>query len=236
MSQAAEPVVTQRKAVAARPRPKLGSMIARANAAKLTLDIFPMTTQTQKQMPQLLRLAASATPPVIPVLETDRLRLRALDIGDLEALTEMWAHPAHYRFIGNTPRTRSDLWQQILRTAGSWALLGYGYWAIEDRETGKFLGEAGFLEGQRAIEPSYTGTPEAGWSVVQSAWGKGIATEAMQAALAWGAFHFPGGGSVCIIEPDHAASIRVAEKLGYEFDYQARLGDAPINVYRRSAD
>lgn len=56
---------------------------------------------------------------------------------------------------------------------------------------------------------------EAGWALVTTAQGKGLAEEAMRAALGWADEHGTGERITCLIEPDHAASIRVAEKLGF---------------------
>jgi RimJ/RimL family protein N-acetyltransferase len=56
--------------------------------------------------------------------------------------------------------------------------------------------------------------PELGWALVPSAHGKGYATEALRAAIAWGDTHFESDRTVCIIDPGNDASARVADKLG----------------------
>ena len=169
----------------------------------------------------------------IPTLETTRLRLRPYKVSDLNDMEAMWSDTDYVRFIGNRVRTRPDLWKQIQSQIGSWALLGYGYWIIE-RKDGAFIGEAGFLEGLREMSPNHIGTPEAGWGITPAHWGKGYATEALGAIHEWSDAHLAGKRTVCIIEPEHAASLHLAQKQGYRLLYQAELGEAPINILERN--
>jgi RimJ/RimL family protein N-acetyltransferase len=150
-----------------------------------------------------------------PVLETERLRLRGHGVEDYVRLAELWGDPRTVAFIGRKPSNGEEAWARLLRYAGLWALLGYGYWVVEDKATGKYLGECGFAEYRREIEPSIVGRPEAGWVFAPAAHGKGYATEAMRAVLAWGRERFGDDGAVCLIDPENRGSLRVAEKLGF---------------------
>jgi RimJ/RimL family protein N-acetyltransferase len=94
--------------------------------------------------------------------------------------------------------------------------MGFGYWAIEEKETHNFVGELGFADYRREIEPSIKGMPELGWALASTVHGKGYATEAVRAVLAWGDAHFSAARTVSIIHPENLASIRVAEKCGYK--------------------
>lgn len=169
----------------------------------------------------------------IPILETKRLRLRAYRLSDLEALAELWADPDVTRFIGSKSRTRSDVWQQIQRAIGCWAMLGYGYWALEDKASGRCVGELGFMEGLRDIEPDFVGTPEAGWVLEKASWGKGYISEALAAGLDWRDTNVPISRTVCIIEPDHAVSIHIAEKFGFSKLADTRIAGEPICLFER---
>ncbi|MEO1406500.1 MAG: GNAT family N-acetyltransferase [Pseudomonadota bacterium] len=180
-----------------------------------------------------IRLIGQTLLPDIPILETERLRLRHHRITDLDALSKMWADDNFVRFIGGKRRSQADVWKTLQSTIGGWALLGYGYWAIETKGDGTLIGEMGFLEGLRPIEPSHIGTPEAGWAISPDQWGKGYATEALQAALVWADGIFPEKRTVCMIEKDHKASIRVAEKCGYTLAYDSIIDDDPIHIFER---
>jgi RimJ/RimL family protein N-acetyltransferase len=150
-----------------------------------------------------------------PAIETERLRLRSHRADDLQACAAMWAEEGVTRFIGGRPLTEEETWARMLRHAGHWGLLGFGYWVVEEKATGQFLGEAGLAEWRRAIEPSIAGRREAGWVFAAESRGKGYAAEAMRAVLAWGEQRFGDARSVCLIAPGNAASLNLASRLGY---------------------
>jgi RimJ/RimL family protein N-acetyltransferase len=173
------------------------------------------------------------TYPNIPLLETEHLYLRAHKIEDLQPLSNIWANPETTRFIGQQPRARQEIWKQIQRTIGGWSLLGYGYWVITVKSTGTVIGEAGFMEGLRDISPSFIGTPEAGWVIAPAHWNKGYASQALAAIHEWSDVNIAGKRTVCIIEAEHAASIYLAQKVGYYLLHETHIGASPINVYER---
>ena len=153
---------------------------------------------------------------VAPRLETQRLTLAAATRNDFETLAAIWALPETVRFIGGVPRERQDAWFAMLRGAGFWQILGYGYWIAKDRMTGAVLGEVGFADFMRGLTPDISGGPEAGWVFAPEVAGRGLATEAVLAIHRWLDTETSHKRATCIIEPAHAASIRVAEKCGYQ--------------------
>lgn len=161
--------------------------------------------------------------PAVPVLHTPRLLLRGHRVDDLGDSLAMWSDPDVVRYIGGKPMTREEVWQRFLRYVGHWALLGFGYWVITERATGRFVGEAGAGDAGREIDPPWGPVMEIGWALAPWAHGKGLATEAVGAVLEWvdaerakGAAGVAAGRRVvCMIEPGHAASRRVAEKHGF---------------------
>lgn len=164
----------------------------------------------------------------IPRLETPRLLLRAHYAADLPASLAMWQQPAFYQFLGGQPLAEEDVWTKMLRHMGAWALLGYGFWAVEDKASGEYLGVAGFGDWQRELAPSLKGCPEAGWVLAPHAHGRGYATEAVGAALAWGEAHLLPPRTVCLIDPANRASLRVAAKFGYREFSRPRYKGAPV--------
>jgi RimJ/RimL family protein N-acetyltransferase len=170
-----------------------------------------------------------------PILETKRLVLRGHRVGDFAESLALWSDPEVTRFIGGRPFTQEEIWSRLVRYVGHWALLGYGYWAVTDKETGRFLGEVGFADFKRDIEPSFEGMPEIGWVLAPHAQGRGYATEAVRAAIAWGDDHFESARTVCIIAPENQSSLRVAEKCGYrEFQRTTYKGNPTIMFVRKS--
>jgi RimJ/RimL family protein N-acetyltransferase len=170
---------------------------------------------------------------MIPIIETARLQLRGHRVEDFGDCAAMWADPRLARFIGGKPFTSEEVWSKILRYAGLWSLLGFGYWVIEEKASGRFVGEAGFADFKREIEPSFAGVPEIGWALAPWAHGRGLATEAVGAAVAWGDGHFGATRTVCLIDPENAASIRVAEKCGYREFERTKYKNQPTILFRR---
>lgn len=150
-----------------------------------------------------------------PTLTTERLVLDAHRADDFEAYQAMWAEPAVYRYIGGAPSPRDEVWARLLRVKGMWPTLGYGFFAIRDRATGAFLGEAGIMEMRREVKPRFEGTPEAGWGLRSAAHSKGLAREAMEAVLGWADRTIGAPRLVCMIHPQNAPSLALAARLGF---------------------
>ena len=159
----------------------------------------------------------SPSPPAVqvPVLETERLRLRGHRLDDFLPSATMWADPLVTRHIGGKPFTQEESWTRLLRYVGHWALLGFGYWVVEEKATGRFAGEVGFANYKRDLDQAIKDTPEIGWVCAAAFHGKGYATEAARAAIAWGDTHFGPSSTFCLIHPENLPSIRVAQKCGY---------------------
>jgi RimJ/RimL family protein N-acetyltransferase len=153
--------------------------------------------------------------PSVPVIETERLRLRGHTVEDAEKLATLWRDEQVTRYIGGRPQTAEESWSRLLRYAGHWRLLGFGYWVLEEKATSEFVGEAGLSEYRREIVPALGSVAEAGWVLAASKRGMGYATEAVQAVLGWGREHFGEMPVACMIHPDNLASIRVAERCGF---------------------
>jgi RimJ/RimL family protein N-acetyltransferase len=169
----------------------------------------------------------------VPTLDTERLMLRAHRLEDFASCANLWADPAVTRYIGGVPLTAEESWARLLRYAGHWALLGFGYWVVEENATGEFIGEIGFADLKRDLDPPLGDIPEAGWVFLPAAHGNGYATEALEAILSWGESHFTTPQTACIIHPDNAASIRVAEKCGYREMLRTTYKGKPTVVFFR---
>jgi RimJ/RimL family protein N-acetyltransferase len=146
----------------------------------------------------------------IPVLSTQRLRLRGLRAGDLDDYAAMYADREVLRYLagGAEPWDCGRSWRHMAFLLGHWQLRGSGVWAVEHRETGAFVGAVGFAE------PAGWPGCELAWALARRWWGNGYATESARAALAHG-FNVLGKERVIsLIHPENRASIRVAERIG----------------------
>jgi RimJ/RimL family protein N-acetyltransferase len=169
----------------------------------------------------------------IPTLETPRLRLRPYRLDDFENYAVMWQDPRVVRFIGGIPFTREQSWTRFLRQIGLWHHLGFGFFALEHKQTGAFAGECGFHDLRRALSPSIEGTMETGWGLTAPMQGQGLAEEAVRAAIGWAAEHGTGERLTAIIDPDHGASLRVADKLGFAEFARSEYGGHPVVLLER---
>ena len=169
----------------------------------------------------------------VPVLETERLRLRAQRLEDFPIVAAMWTDERVTRHTSGRALTEEETWSRFLRGLGHWVLLGFGYWGVEEKSTGEYVGEMGFGDFKRDIQPSLHGLPEMGWIFAPRVHGRGYATEAVQAAMGWGRPRFGSKHPVCIISPENAASIRVAEKCGFrEFQRSTYKGEPALLLER----
>lgn len=175
----------------------------------------------------------STVAPLVPELETSRLRLRGFRAEDFEKWFAFSRTPAYYRYFGNEPMPAEEVWKLLLRSAGHWVIMGFGFWAVEEKASGRFVGAVGFLRLKRALDPPLGDAPEIGWVMDPAIHGRGYASEAVTAALAWGEKHFGPVRTVCIIHPENEASLRLAAKFGYHEYARTTYHAEPIVLLER---
>ncbi|MCS3430399.1 GNAT family N-acetyltransferase [Klebsiella sp. BIGb0407] len=171
-----------------------------------------------------------------PTLETARLRLRQLTLDDYAALVACWASPDTVRYIGSGQPQDSEMsWGRLLRYIGHWQLLGYGYWAVCEKDSGLLIGTVGIQNQKRNLTPALE-YPEAGWTLSPTATGQGFATEALTAVLTWADSTFA-GPVCCIIDDENQPSIRLAERMGFRFRHYVEYHNKKVRMLvRPSAD
>lgn len=166
-------------------------------------------------------------------IETERLILRpyrAEDFDDVHALSaaaEMWLYSERGAM------TPDESWARLLRHAGHWALMGYGIFAVEEKESGTVVGEAGFADFRRCLGPDFDPFPEASWTIRSEMQDRGYASEAERAAAEWLEAHRAPTATVCLIHRDNAPSLRVAEKLGFAPMRSVEYRGYPAILFKR---
>lgn len=169
----------------------------------------------------------------VPLIETERLRLRGHRLEDFTNCAALWSDSRVTQYIGGRPLSEEEAWMRLLRYVGHWALMGFGYWAIEDKGTAEFLGEGGFQENQRDLQPSLKGMMETGWVFMPLVHGKGYATEAVRAMHAWKDANLPEKKVCCIVDVPNVRSLRLAEKCGYRESVRTTYhGDSIVVLLR----
>lgn len=150
-----------------------------------------------------------------PTIATDRLLIAPLSADRFDQHFANMSDPRVVEWLGSgQPQDRIEAWRRFCQGAGMWPLLGYGYWGVIERTSGRMVGMGGFARFERGIA-QLEGYPEAGWAFAHAAWGKGFASEFLAAACGWADASIDTPEIRCIISPGNGASIRVAEKNGF---------------------
>lgn len=160
----------------------------------------------------------------IPVLDTQRLTLRAPKKADLATLTAFFETERSHMVGG--PVDAIGTFTKLAARIGHWALRGYGLWHIDDRKTGDFLGWVGL------INPPSWDEPELGWTLFAHAEGKGYAFEAARAARAYAAQEFKLDGVISYIRADNTRSATLATRLGASYERDGDVMGTPCHIWR----
>lgn len=160
----------------------------------------------------------------IPVIETERLRLRAPKMDDLAPLCAFYQTERSHMVGG--PMDEREVHRAMMSTIGSWALKGHGMWHIADKTTDELLGATGII-----FAPGWH-EPELGWSITEKAEGKGFVYEAATAARSYAAQHLGHNGVISYIDPANPRSEALARRMGAVIETSAEFLGKTINIWR----
>lgn len=143
------------------------------------------------------------------MLETERLILRKIDAErDFDAWARHMSDERTVKYIGGKVLDRSLAWRQMASVIGHWEIRGYGFFSVESKATGEWIGRVG------PWYPEGWPEPEIGWTIGRDYWGKGYATEAARAALRYVFDELGWKRVIHVILEGNERSIAVAERLG----------------------
>jgi len=160
-------------------------------------------------------------------VDTPRLWLRPLQASDAEPLLEIHQDPEAARYVlqGTTAGGITHAWRIVAMLIGHWHLRGYGQWAVVEKASGEVIGRVGLWH------PAGAPAIALGWIIRRARWGNGFATEAALAALTWTWEHVAADHIVSVIQPDNAASIRVAQTIGERFERHDVVNGQHVSLY-----
>lgn len=167
--------------------------------------------------------SSEVIPVVVPVLETERLRLRGFGQQDVEDYFALVSDPEVVRYVGaGLPLPREQSWQSLAYLVGHWQLLGFGLWAIEEKKSGKVIGRVGLYQPE--------GWPglELGWMIAKSHWRQGFAYESASRVLEWCQGQPDKSSLISLIHPENKPSIELAKKLGAHLDKTLAVGESSV--------
>jgi len=117
------------------------------------------------------------------ILETPRLILRQWKEADHEPYIELNLDKEVMEFFPSVS-TPEETMQQIERVTRHIEEYGYGFFAVERKDNHQFIGFTGLSHPR--FESYFTPCVEIGWRLSKANWGRGFATEAAEACLAYG--------------------------------------------------
>lgn len=168
------------------------------------------------------------------ILETERLILRPVDPEkDFEGWARAMGDEQTVRYLGGEIMSRADAWRNMAMVMGHWQIRGFGFFSLENRETGEWVGRVG------PWYPNGWPQPEVGWTISPDHLRKGYATEAGRACIQYAFDELGWDRVIHMILQGNEGSIAVAEKLGSTFLRREPslpgVTDDPVLMYGQDA-
>jgi RimJ/RimL family protein N-acetyltransferase len=153
------------------------------------------------------------------ILDTERLVLRQLTIGDADFMLELMNEPGFVQFVADRGlRTAEDAAQYLQeKILPSYEQLGFGFYRMELRGTGESVGICGVVK-RETLEH-----PDVGFAVLDRFCGQGFAYEAALACMRYGHEVLGLAKISGVTAPENRISIRLLEKLGLTFQRKIHL-------------
>lgn len=149
------------------------------------------------------------------VLETPRLLLRTWHDADLDPLAQMCADPQVMRYFPAL-LSRDECAAAMARCRLHFAHHGFGFWALERKDDGRFIGMTGLAWCKLPLP--FCPTVEIGWRLARDQWGQGLAREAAEAALSCAFDRLQLPEVVAFTARFNESSQRLAEALGMQHE------------------
>ncbi|GAA6151761.1 GNAT family N-acetyltransferase [Pseudoteredinibacter isoporae] len=158
---------------------------------------------------------------MISTVETERLKLLSPTADNFPVYEAFYGDAEASNMYGG-PLSREQIWARLKADLGSWYLMGFGVWIVQEKETGDSIGTCGFWKGKDWPR-------ELTWWLLPDARGKGFAREASIAAIrhAFDQWHWD-----CVetyMNDENTAARNLVERLGGQ---KVRRSEFPDGLYR----
>ncbi len=161
------------------------------------------------------------------MFSTERLDLSPLTPSDTNEVAELYTDPEVARYVGGERLTAQVIPQQVEAFAAEWTERGYGQSAVRDRASGRFIGRIGLH-----FWPQWNEV-ELGYVLRADAQGRGFASEGSRAWIRRARDQRIAKHLIANIHPENAASIGLAERLGFTFAREDVVPSGlPTLIYR----
>jgi RimJ/RimL family protein N-acetyltransferase len=160
------------------------------------------------------------------VLETERLQLRMLSLDDADFILRLLNEPSFIQNIGDRGvRTIDDARAYILQgPIVSYEKFGFGLWIVETKSTGLPVGICGLLK--RDVLDDV----DIGYALLPEFWSQGYALESASAVLAYAKEKLGSKRVLAVVNPDNQSSIRLLEKMGFQYERMIRLAEDAAEI------
>ncbi|WP_144577053.1 GNAT family N-acetyltransferase [Agrobacterium sp. DE0009] len=168
-------------------------------------------------------------------IETPRLCLRPHAIEDEGRYCAFWS-AAIQPIPGVSSIAPLDpelAFARLLRFIGHWSVFGFGPFVVEETATGRIVGEVGLANMRRGHGADFDTAPEAMWKIDRDLTGKGVASEAVQAALGWFDAQRISNSIVCMIDPLNTPSLAIATRFGFRPLRDTTFRECPVRLFER---
>jgi len=153
------------------------------------------------------------TPKTAPILQTDRLRLRAFRASDLKAVHALYADRENLRYWGVDPSPSLDSTRKMMRWHVTGSPRNYMIWAVEETKSKRLVGMINYF--RRDLRERRV---EVGWLILPAAQGKGYMTEAGRALLRHLIDTLGVHRVEALIRPENKPSAALARRLGFRLE------------------
>ena len=153
--------------------------------------------------------------------------MRRWEARDAEPFVAFYADADASKFVGGPIEDPDQAWQKMAEHEGHWSLVGFGNWAVEDKESGELAGCVGLWKSPAWPEH------ELGYWIRPTFQGRGYAQEAGREALHVAREIVKLPSLVSYVSAGNEASRRTASRLGAVPDGEIELLSFGIHtVYR----
>ncbi|MFK7845449.1 MAG: GNAT family N-acetyltransferase [Rhodothermales bacterium] len=149
-------------------------------------------------------------------IETERLVLRLWKTEDFDQFAEYYADESNAKYVGGV-KSLDEAWRHFALLIGHWQLKGFGYWAVDEKSTGNFVGCVGLW--QSAGWPEL----ELGYWLLKENQGKGYASEAALKSREYARETLKAESLVSYIDPNNTPSIKLAKSINARYEHDIQL-------------
>ncbi len=169
---------------------------------------------------------------MVQICETERLIVRRFSLEDVPALTDILSDPEVMKHSVGGVCDEAATRKFIEWCLDCYESHGVGPWALIDKEASELIGFCG-------VGPEMVAEVEEinlGYRLARRYWNRGLASESAKAVLnyVFGKRRLP--SVVVIIEPEHEASLKVAEKVGFSSFDVLEFHGRPVRLYRLTSE